>query len=81
MLADSGAMVQTHLAWRRDPGAPAIGFQVRDLDAASALMKSSGGSIITTGDGKMVSPGGGAVAFTRDPNGILVELTQAARKK
>jgi len=61
-----------------DPGAPAIGFQVRDLDAAFAALKTSGGSVITTGDdGRLKSPNGGSVAFTRDPNGILVELAQS----
>jgi len=63
-----------------DPGAPAIGFQVKDIGAASAEMKAKGGAVITTGDGRMQMPTGDAVAFTRDPNGILVELAQSAKK-
>lgn len=63
-----------------DPGAPAIGLEVRDLDAATAAMKTAGGSVITV-DGRMKPPDGGGVAFTRDPNGILVELAQSAPKK
>ena len=63
-----------------DPGASAIGLEVRDLDAATAAMKTAGGSVITV-DGRMKTPDGGGVAFTRDPNGILVELAQSAPKK
>jgi catechol 2,3-dioxygenase-like lactoylglutathione lyase family enzyme len=59
-----------------DPGAPAIGFQVRDLSAAFAALKASGGFVITTGDGRLQGPNGDSFAFTRDPNGILVELAQ-----
>jgi catechol 2,3-dioxygenase-like lactoylglutathione lyase family enzyme len=62
-----------------DPGAPAVGFEVHDLDAAASAMKAAGGSVITVG-GPMKTPGGG-VAFTRDPNGTLVELAQSAGKK
>jgi len=64
-----------------DPGAPAVGLQVANLDAAIGAMKGAGGSLITTGDGRMKSPDGGGVAFTRDPNGILVELAQAGSHK
>ena len=64
-----------------DPGAPAIGFEVRDLATASAAIKAAGGSVITTGDGRIQIPNGGVVAFTRDPNGVLVELAESAHKK
>jgi catechol 2,3-dioxygenase-like lactoylglutathione lyase family enzyme len=64
-----------------DPGAPAIGFEVRDLSAAVAAIKSSGGSVVTTGNGRIETPTGDAIAFTRDPNGILVELAQTAAAK
>jgi len=57
-----------------DPGAPAIGLQVRDIDAAIAAMKAAGGSSITQ-DGS-VKLGNGKVVFVRDPNGLLVELAQ-----
>jgi catechol 2,3-dioxygenase-like lactoylglutathione lyase family enzyme len=63
-----------------DPGAPAFGFEVRDIAAGSAAMKANGGAVITTGDGRMQMPTGDAIAFTRDPNGILVELAQTGKK-
>lgn len=34
----------------------------------------------TTGDGRMQTPNG-VVAFTRDPNGVLVELAGTAPEK
>jgi catechol 2,3-dioxygenase-like lactoylglutathione lyase family enzyme len=57
-----------------DPGAPAIGLQVRDIDAAIAAVKAAGGSSVTQGGS--VKLGNGKVGFVRDPNGILVELAQ-----
>jgi catechol 2,3-dioxygenase-like lactoylglutathione lyase family enzyme len=57
-----------------DPGAPAIGMQVRDIDAAIAAVKAAGGSSVTQGGN--VKLGNGKVGFVRDPNGILVELAQ-----
>jgi predicted enzyme related to lactoylglutathione lyase len=63
-----------------DPGAPAIGLEVRDLDAAAAAFKAAGGSVITQG-GSIQLPDGGKVAFLRDPSGLLVEVAQPAAKK
>jgi len=57
-----------------DPGASAIGLQVRDIDAAIAAVKAAGGSSVTQGGS--VKLGNGKVGFVRDPNGILVELAQ-----
>jgi catechol 2,3-dioxygenase-like lactoylglutathione lyase family enzyme len=57
-----------------DPGAPAVGLQVRDLDSAVAAVKAAGGAVITQGGS--VALGNGKVAFIRDPSGILVELAQ-----
>ena len=57
-----------------DPGAPAIGLQVRDIDAAIAAVKAAGGSSVTQGGN--VKLGNGKVGFVRDPSGILVELAQ-----
>jgi catechol 2,3-dioxygenase-like lactoylglutathione lyase family enzyme len=57
-----------------DPGAPAIGLQVRDIDAAIAAVKAARGSSVTQGGN--VKLGNGKVGFVRDPNGILVELAQ-----
>lgn len=57
-----------------DPGASAVGLQVRDIDAAIAAVKAAGGSSVTQGGN--VKLGNGKVGFVRDPNGILVELAQ-----
>jgi predicted enzyme related to lactoylglutathione lyase len=57
-----------------DPGAPAIGLQVRDIDAAIAAVKAAGGSSITQGGN--VKLGNGKVGFVRDASGVLVELAQ-----
>jgi catechol 2,3-dioxygenase-like lactoylglutathione lyase family enzyme len=57
-----------------DPGAPAIGLQVHDIDAAIAAMKAAGGTSVTQGGN--VKLGNGKVGFVRDPNGLLVELAQ-----
>ena len=57
-----------------DPGAPAVGLQVHELDAAITAVKAAGGESITRGGS--VSLGNGRVGFVRDPNGILVELAQ-----
>ena len=57
-----------------DPGAPGIGLQVRDIDAAIAAVKAAGGSSVTQGGN--VKLGNGKVGFVRDPSGILVELAQ-----
>jgi catechol 2,3-dioxygenase-like lactoylglutathione lyase family enzyme len=57
-----------------DPGAPAIGLQVRDIDAAIAAVTKAGGSSVTQGGS--VKLGNGKVGFVRDPNGLLVELAQ-----
>jgi catechol 2,3-dioxygenase-like lactoylglutathione lyase family enzyme len=62
-----------------DPGAPALGLQVRDLDAATAAVKAAGGSVVTQGGSAGL--GGGKVAFVRDPSGVLVELAQPAPRK
>jgi catechol 2,3-dioxygenase-like lactoylglutathione lyase family enzyme len=57
-----------------DPGAPALGLQVRDLDAAVGAVKAAGGASITQGGS--VGLGNGKVGFVRDPGGVLVELAQ-----
>ena len=57
-----------------DPGAPGLGLQVHDMDAAIAAVKAAGGSSVTQGGN--VKLGNGKVGFVRDPNGILVELAQ-----
>jgi len=57
-----------------DPGAPAVGLQVREIDAALSAMKAAGGVSITQGG--TVKLGNGKVGFIRDPSGVLVELAQ-----
>jgi len=57
-----------------DPGAPAIGLQVRDIAAGIAAVKKTGGVSVTQGGS--VKLGNGQVGFVRDPSGLLVELTQ-----
>lgn len=57
-----------------DPGAPAIGLQVRDIDVAIAAGKAAGGSSVTVGGS--VKLGSGKVGFVRDPNGLLIEIAQ-----
>lgn len=57
-----------------DPGAPGLGLQVHDIDAAIAAVKAAGGSSVTRGGS--VKLGTGKVGFVRDPNGLLVELAQ-----
>jgi catechol 2,3-dioxygenase-like lactoylglutathione lyase family enzyme len=58
-----------------DPGAPAVGFEVRDTAAALDVIKAGGGTVISAG-GKPVP--GRNLAFARDPNGVLLEVIQVA---
>jgi catechol 2,3-dioxygenase-like lactoylglutathione lyase family enzyme len=60
-----------------DPGAPAVGFEVRDTVAALEMIKAGGGTVISAG-GKPVE--GRNLAFARDPNGVLLEVIQVAPK-
>jgi predicted enzyme related to lactoylglutathione lyase len=57
-----------------DPGAPAIGLQVHDIDAVIAAVKAAGGASVTHGGSLRL--GNGRVGFVRDPSGVLVELAQ-----
>jgi catechol 2,3-dioxygenase-like lactoylglutathione lyase family enzyme len=59
-----------------DPGAAAIGVEVRDTAAALEILKAAGGSVLSRG-GKPVE--GRNYAFARDPNGVLLEVIPAAR--
>jgi catechol 2,3-dioxygenase-like lactoylglutathione lyase family enzyme len=58
-----------------DPGAAAVAFEVRDTAAALEIFKAAGGTVISQG-GKAVE--GRNLAFVRDPNGVLIEIVQAA---
>jgi catechol 2,3-dioxygenase-like lactoylglutathione lyase family enzyme len=58
-----------------DPGAAAVAFEVRDTAAALEVFKAAGGTVISQG-GRPVE--GRNLAFVRDPNGVLIEVVQAA---
>ena len=66
----------------QDPGSTRMQIQVRDVDAAIAVLKAAGGVVISTGGGTVDLPGrGGAVtktAIVRDPNNLFLVLLQAA---
>jgi len=57
-----------------DPGAAAVGLQVRDIDTAIAAIQAAGGTSITQGGS--IQLGKNKVGFVRDPSGILVEFAQ-----
>jgi len=65
----------------QDPGSTRMQLQVRDVDAAIAALKESGGTVVSTGGGPVGLPGrGGAttkVAIVRDPNNLFLVLIQA----
>jgi catechol 2,3-dioxygenase-like lactoylglutathione lyase family enzyme len=60
-----------------DPGAPAVGFEVRDAAAALQVIKAAGGTVISAGG---VPVEGRNIAFARDPNGVLLEVIQVTAK-
>src|SRR5712691_8767094 len=66
----------------QDPGSTRMQVQVRDVDAAIAALKASGGTVVSTGGNTVDLPGrGGAttkVAIVRDPNNLFLVLLQAA---
>ena len=59
-----------------DPGASALIFSVRDLDAVAGRLKARGAPVVTLGGAALTTPGGRAV-LVRDPDGYLVEARQA----
>jgi len=65
----------------QDPGSTRMQLQVRDVDAAIAALKTSGGVVVSTGGNTVDLPGrGGAttkVAIVRDPNNLFLVLLQA----
>lgn len=66
----------------QDPGSTRIQLQVRDVDAAIAVLKQAGGAVVSTGGTTVELPGrGGAttkVAIVRDPDNLFLVLLQAA---
>jgi predicted enzyme related to lactoylglutathione lyase len=66
----------------QDPGSTRMQIQVRDVDAAIAVLKSAGGAVVSTGGTTVELPGrGGAttkVAIVREPNNLFLVLLQTA---
>jgi len=59
-----------------DPGASALIFSVRDLDAVVQRLKARGASIVTLGAAPLATANGRAL-LVRDPDGYLIEARQA----
>ena len=59
-----------------DPGASALIFSVRDLDAVAGRLKARGAPVVTLGGAALTTPSGRAV-LVRDPDGYLIEARQA----
>ena len=71
-----GVPLKSYEGGMQDPGTPAISLLVADADAAVQTIEQAGGKVITIG-GKPLPLGPHAkAALVRDPNGILLELTQ-----
>ena len=60
-----------------DPGASMLIFRVRDLDGVVAALNTSGAPSVTLGDEPVDTPAGRAI-LVRDPDGYLVQVTQAS---
>lgn len=60
-----------------DPGAAAVGFEVRDTAAALKALTTAGGTVLSAG-GQAVE--GRNLAFARDPSGVLLEVIQVAAR-
>src|SRR4051812_38316340 len=59
-----------------DPGASALIFSVRDVDAVSGRLKARGAPVVTLG-GEAVTTASGRAVLVRDPDGYLIEARQA----
>ena len=60
-----------------DPGASSLIFAVRDLNNVLARLTAAGAPIVTLGNAPVDTPAGRAV-LVRDPDGYLIQLTQAS---
>ena len=60
-----------------DPGASRLIFHVRDLVAVLARLEGAEAPSVTTGDGPVDTPAGRSI-LVRDPDGYLVQITQAS---
>jgi predicted enzyme related to lactoylglutathione lyase len=62
-------------AW--DPGASSLIFEVRDLNEVLGRLAAAGAPIVTLGNAPVDTPAGRAM-LVRDPDGYLIQLTQAS---
>ena len=60
-----------------DPGASKLIFAVRDLEAVARALQARGAPVITLGGRPLDTPAGRSL-LVRDPDGYLVEVTQAS---
>jgi predicted enzyme related to lactoylglutathione lyase len=60
-----------------DPGASTLIFAVRDLDAIITRLKAGGAPTVTLGGNPLATPTGRSL-HVRDPDGYLVQVTQAS---
>jgi predicted enzyme related to lactoylglutathione lyase len=61
----------------QDPGAANLILRVRDLDTIVERLKKSGTTILTAGGVPTIIGNGGRVMFIQDPDGFVIELSQA----
>lgn len=60
-----------------DPGASSLIFQVRDLNGVMAKLMAASAPVVTLGSAPIETPAGRSV-LVRDPDGYLIQLTQAS---
>ena len=68
---------ETRAANPWDPGASSLIFQVRDLNGVMAKLTAARAPIVTLGNTPIDTPAGRSV-LVRDPDGYLIQLTQAS---
>jgi predicted enzyme related to lactoylglutathione lyase len=62
----------------QDPGAANLILRVRDLDSILTRARKAGAKILTTSGAPTTTGNGGKVIFIQDPDGFVIELSQAA---
>jgi predicted enzyme related to lactoylglutathione lyase len=62
----------------QDPGAANLILRVRDLDSILTRARKAGAKILTTSGAPTTIGNGGKVIFIQDPDGFVIELSQAA---
>jgi lactoylglutathione lyase len=61
----------------QDPGATALSVRVRELDGTIARLKTFGGRVITVAGAPVEIGGRSRIVFMQDPDGFVIELSQA----